>query len=206
MSLRDYRLTGLGDGLLGVSLNGGSLVALGVDEGVVDDANAGVVLGEESNLVGNGLGIGEGGDVLADIGEAQEDIVGGDTGQLGLGLVTENDDIGVGIGLQNAASGLAQTGVDTTAKTLVGAGNDQQSLLVLQGLGLGLLEDVVGGLTVDTGLIHGLLSTSETGGSNDLHGVGNLLDVLDGLETTLDLTQSREGGGIGGRRAFESHC
>jgi len=87
--------------------------------------------------------------------------------------------------------------VNTTAKTLVGASNDVKSLLVLQRLGLGLLENSVGGLTVVAGLIHGLLGAGKTGRGNNLHGLGDLLDVLDGLETALDLTQSREVGGIG---------
>jgi hypothetical protein len=91
--------------------------------------------------------------------------------------------------------------VNTTAKTLVGAGNDQKSLLVVERLGLGLLENGVGGLAVDAGFVHGLLSAGKTGGSNNLHGVGDLLNVLDGLETTLNLTESCEAGGIGGGRA-----
>lgn len=194
---------GLGDSLLGVGLNGDRLVALSVDERVVDDANAGVILGQESDLVGNGLGIGEGGDVLADVGEAQNDVLGVGTGERSLGLLTENSNVGVGVRGQNTAGGLAQTGVDTTAKTLVGAGNNQKNLLVLQRLGLGLLENGVGGLTIDAGFVHGLLSTGKTSGGNNLHGVGDLLNVLDGLETTLNLTQSREGGGIGGGRASD---
>ena len=99
--------------------------------------------------------------------------------------------------LKDTASSLAQTGVDTTAKTLVGAGDDEQSLLVLEGLGLGLLENGVGGLTVGARLIHGLLSAGKTGRSDDLHSVGDLFNVLNGLETALDFTQSREVGGIG---------
>lgn len=189
--------TGLGDGLLGVGLNSGGLVALSVDEAVVDDADAAVVLGKQRDLVGNGLGIGEGGDVLADVGEAEEDLLGSETGQLSLGLVTEDNDVGVGVGVQHTASSLGQTRVNTTAETLVGTGHDEESLLVLQSLGLGLLEDGVGGLTVIARLIHGLLSAGKTGRGNDLHGVGDLLDVLDGLETALNLTQSREVGGIG---------
>jgi hypothetical protein len=87
--------------------------------------------------------------------------------------------------------------VNTTAKTLVGASNDIKSLRVLQRLGLGLLKDGVGSLTVGTRLVHGLLGAGQTGGGDDLHGVGDLLDVLDGLEAALNLTQSREVGGIG---------
>lgn len=196
------KLTGVGDGLLGVGLDGNGLVALSVDEVVVDDLDAGVVGGQQSDLVGNGLGISEGRDVLADVGEAQNQVVGVGTGQLGLGLLAENNDVGVGELLEDTAGGLAQTGVDTTAKTLVGAGDDEQSLLVVKSLGLGLLENGVGGLTVVPGLAHSLLGAGETGGGNDLHGVGDLFDVLDGLETALDFTQGREVGGIGRRSAW----
>lgn len=197
-------LTRLSDSLLGVGLDGDRLVGLSVNKRVVDDANAGVFLGEKGNLVGDSLGIGEGGDILADVGEAQDDLLGRSTRQLSLGLLTQNGDVGVGVLGQNAASGLAQTGVNTTTKTLVGAGNNQKSLLALERLGLGLLKNGVGCLTVDTGLIHGLLSAGETSGSNNLHGVGDLLNVLDGLETTLDLTQGCETGGIDGGGALIS--
>ena len=190
-------LTGLSDGLLGESLDGGRLVALSVEELVVDDLHAGVVGGQQSDLVGNGLGVGEGRDILADVGEAEDQVVGVGTAQLGLGLLTQDNDIGLGRLLEHTAGGLAQTGVNTTAETLVGGSDNEQSLLVLEGLRLGLVEHGVGGLTVDTGLLHGLLGASKTGRGNDLHGVGDLLDVLDGLQTALDFTQSREVGGIG---------
>jgi hypothetical protein len=190
-------LTGLGDGLLGVGLNGGRLVALGVEPLVVDDLDAGVVGRQQSDLVGNGLSISEGGNVLANVGEAQNESVGVGTGELSLSLLAENHNIGVGVFLENTASSLAQTGVDTTAKTLVGAGDDEQSLLVVDRLGLGLLENGVGGLTIDARVTHSLLGAGKTGRSNDLHGVGDLLNVLDGFETALDFTQSREVGGIG---------
>ena len=194
-------LTGLGDGLLGESLNGSGLVALSVDELVVDDLHARVVGREHGNLIGDSLGVGEGGNVLANIGEAHDDALGSSTGQLSLGLFTKNDNIGLRVLSEQAAGGLGQARVNTTAKTLVRAGHNVKSLLVLQGLGLGLLEDSVGGLSVVARFIHSLLGAGETGRGNDLHGVGDLLNVLDGLEASLDLTQSREGGGIGGRSA-----
>lgn len=199
--MKNRVLTGLSDGLFGVGLHGLRLVALGVHELVVDDLNAGIVGRQEGDLVGNSLGIGESGDVLADVGEAHHDGAGAGTRQLSLGLVAENHDVGIGGALESPASGLAETGVDTTAETLVGAGNDEQSLLILEGLGFGLLEKSVGGLTVGTGVGHGLLSASQTGRGNDLHSVGDLLDVLDGLETAFDFTQGRKVGGIGGRGA-----
>lgn len=189
-------LTGLGDGLLVVGLNGGGLVALGVDEGVVHDLHAGVLARQQRDLVGNGLGIGKGGNVL-DVGEAHDNLVRVGSGQLGLGLVTKDDDVGVLMGLEEPAGGLGETGVDTAAEALVGAGHDEQGLLVLESLGLGVLEDLVGGPTVGTGFVHSLLGAGETGRGDDLHGVGDLLDVLDGLQAAFDLTQSREVGGIG---------
>lgn len=193
------RLTGLGDSLFRVGLHGVGFVALRVDEVVVDDFNTGIFGREQSDLIGNSLGIGESRDVLADVGEAKDDGVGVGTGELGLGLLSHNDEVRVGCCLESAAGSLAETRVNTTAETLVGAGNNEQGLLVLEGLGLGLLENSVGSLTVGTRVVHSLLSAVQTGRSNDLHGVGDLLDVLDGLETAFDFTQSREVGGIGGR-------
>ena len=87
------------------------------------------------------------------------------------------------------------TRVNTTAKTLVGRADDDEllGLLGLDRLGLGRLVDLVRGLTEGSGLVHGTLRASELGGGDDLHGVGDLLDVLDGLEAVLDLAK----GGVG---------
>lgn len=197
-------LTGLGDSLLGVGLNGAGLVALSVDELVVDNLNASIVGGQLSDLVGNDLSISESRDVLADVGEAHDDGVGVGSGQLSLGLLSEDDHVGVGVLLEYTTSRLAETGVDTTAKTLVGASNDEQGLLVLEGLGFGVLEDLVGRLTVNTRVIHSLLGAGKAGRGNDLHRIGDLLNVLDGLQTALDFTQSREVGGVGGRSASKN--
>lgn len=196
-----HELTGLEDGLLRVCVHGDGLVALGVDERVVQDFDASIVARQQGDLIGNSLGISESGNVLADVAEAHHNLLGVGTGQLGLGLLSEDDQLGVGVLLKYTTGGLGQTGVDTTAETLVRAGNNDQGLLVLEGLGFGVLEDGVGGATVDTRVVHGLLGPSKTSRSNNLHGVGDLLDVLNGLETTLDFTQSREVGGVGGRSA-----
>lgn len=194
-------LTGLGDSLLGVGLNGAGFVTLSVDELVVDNLNTSIVGGQLSDLVGNDLSISKSRDVLADVGEAHDDGVGVGSGQLSLGLLSEDDHVSVGVFLEYTTCSLAETGVDTAAKTLVGASNDEQGLLVLEGLGFGVLEDLVGGLTVDTGVVHSLLGAGKTSRRNDLHRVGDLLDVLDGLQTALDFTQSREVGGVMGRSA-----
>jgi hypothetical protein len=51
-------------------------------------------------------------------------------------------------------------------------------------------------LSVDNGLVHGLLGAGELGGGDDLHGLGDLLDVANGLEAALDLTESGIVGGL----------
>lgn len=88
----------------------------------------------------------------------------------------------------------------TTAQTLVGATDDDQRLLAvaLDGLGLGALEDGVGGLTVLSGLGHGPGGAGELGGGDDLHGLGDLFDVANRLEAALDFTKGSVAGGIGG--------
>jgi len=88
--------------------------------------------------------------------------------------------------------------VDTTTETLVGRADNQKSLaLSLDGLGLGLVEDLLGSLAVGAGRGHGTLGAGELGRGDNLHGLGDLLNVANRLETTLDFTESGEVGGIG---------
>jgi hypothetical protein len=199
--------TRLGDSLLGVGLLDGSLVASGVDELVVHDLDGGVVGREGGNLVGNGSGIGEGRDVLANTSEAENEVLGVGTAQLRLALLTENGKIRVRVREEHGPDLPRHTRVDTTAEALVGAADDNQCLLLLvgDGLGLGALEDGVGGLAVCAGGGHGLLGAGELGRGDNLHGLGDLLDVANRLETALDFTESgiagSVGGGEGGRSA-----
>lgn len=193
--------TGSSNSLLGKCLNGGGLVAGGVDELVVDNLDIGVLVGEENDLVGDVHGLGESGNVLAGTGEAEDDVLGVGTTELGPDLLADEDELNVGV-LGGAAADIAgQTGVNTTAETLVGAADDQELLLVrLKSLGLSRLENGVGGGAVDAGVLHGALSTVELGGGNDLHGVCDLLDVANRLQPALDLTECRIGCGIRGGR------
>lgn len=195
-----YRPTGRGDGLLGKCLNDDGLVALGVDELVVDDLDARVVAGQQDDLVGDGLGLGEGGDVLADAGEAEDDVLGVGALQLGLGLLAEDDEVEVGVLEGPAADETAETRVDTAAEALVGAADDDQLLLALglERLRLGRVEDGVGGLAVHARVLHRPLRAVELRRRNDLHRLGDLLDVADGLQPTLDFSERREVGGSRG--------
>ena len=193
--------TGLGDSLLGVSLLDGSLVGTGVDEAVVDNLDRGVVGGEHGDLVGDGGGIGEGGDVLSGTSEAENEALAVGTRQLSLALLTDDGEVGVGGVEQHLADLPGHTRVDTTAETLVGGADNNQCLVaVVNGLGLGALEDGVGGLTVGTRGSHGLLGAGELGGGDDLHGLGDLLDVANRLEAALNLTESGVASGVRGKR------
>lgn len=190
--------TGLGDSLLRVSLLDSSLVGSSVDEAVVDDLDGSVVGGEHGDLVGNSRGIGEGGDVLSGTSEAEDEVLAVGTGQLGLALLANDGEVGVGGVEKHLADLPRHSRVDTTTETLVrGADNNQCLLAVVDGLGLGALEDGVGGLTVDTRGVHGPLGAGELGGGDDLHGLGDLLDVANRLEAALDLTESGIAGGVG---------
>lgn len=193
------QLTRLLDSLLGEGLNGGGLVALGVEELVVEDLDGGVLGGEGGDHVGDGGSVGEGRDVLADTGEAEDDVLAVGTTQLGLALLADDGQVGLGLLEEELAHRPGETRVNTTAETLVGAADDNQGLLALAlgGLGLGLLENGVGGLTVVAGLGHGPLGAGELGGGDDLHRLGNFLDVADRLETVLNLAQGGIGGGGG---------
>lgn len=175
---------------------------MGIDELVVQDLDLSILVGQANNLVGNSLGIGKGRNVLADTGEGELDILGLGTLQLGLALLAEdNQVVCVGFLGKETTDVTGQTRVDTTAKAFVGRANDEQGLFVfaLEGLGLGLGEDLLGGLAVVLGLGHGTLSAGQLGRGDNLHGLGDLLDVADGLETALDFTEGREAsGGMGG--------
>jgi hypothetical protein len=54
------------------------------------------------------------------------------------------------------------------------------------------------GGAVDAGVLHGALGTVELGRGNDLHRLGDLLNVANRLQLALDLTECREGCGIRG--------
>lgn len=192
--------TGLGNGLLGKCLNEGGLVGGGVDELVVQDLDLGVLGGQVNDLVGDGLSIGKGRNVLANTGEAELDVLGVGSLQLSLALLTNEDQVEVLALGKKATNRTGHSGVNTTAETLVGGAHDDEGLLLvgLGGGGLGGLEDLVGGLSVLAGVVHAAGGTGELGGGDNLHGVCDLLDVSDGLQTSLDLTESRIGGGGAG--------
>ena len=201
VDLEGGEVGGVGNSLLGVGLDDGGLVAGGVDELVVDNLDVGVVGLEAEDLVGDGLGVGEGGDVFADAGEGQDDVAGVGAAQLGAGLLADQNEVGGGLarGEGGAAHEAGQAGVNTAAEALVGAADDVEGLLALglEGLRLGVLEDLAAGLAVLPRGIHGALRAGQLGGGDDLHRVRNLPDVLDGLETVINFSQGGVGGGIG---------
>lgn len=92
--------------------------------------------------------------------------------------------------------------MNTTAETFVGASDNIEGLGVFKWLGFRILENGVGCLAIGPRYGHGPLSLVETSRGDDFHGLGDLLDILDGLQTTLDLTKGGEVGGIGGGRPW----
>ncbi|KAJ6446308.1 DNA topoisomerase I [Purpureocillium lavendulum] len=157
------------------------------------DLDVGVLGGQHDDLVGDGLGVGEGRDVLADTGKGELDVLGVGTLQLGLALLANNDEIKGRLLGEHSTDPAAHAGVDATAEALVGGADDDERLLLLAlgGDGLGGLEDLIGGLAVLARLGHAALGTGELGRGDDLHRVGDLLDVADGLEAALDLAEGR---------------
>lgn len=182
-------LTRSEDSLLRVGWDNSWLVRDGSDERVEDNLNV-VVLGWQlGDLVGNGGGLSESWDILSNTTERENHVLWVRSGQLSLALLSQNSEVGIWL-LQEHTSGLlGQLRVDTTTETLVGRSDDDEGLAGVESLGLGLLVDLVGSLTVDLGALHSTLSTGELGGSDDLHGVGDLLDVTNGLETAFDFTE-----------------
>lgn len=104
------------------------------------------------DLVGNGGGIGEGGDVLANLVEGKGEVVGESTTELGLGLLTEDNNGGAlgGRGISSGFADLLELGlgalgdgrVDTTAETLVGRDDDEELTTALGGNSLRVGEDL----------------------------------------------------------------
>ncbi len=199
VDLEGGEVGGVGDGLLRKGLDDGGLVAGGVDELVVDDLDVGVVALELQDLVGDGLGVGEGGDVLAGAVEGEDDVAGVGPAQLGARLLADEDEVGGLVAGPDLAAHVArQAGVDAAAEALVGAADDVERLLALgvERLRLGALEHLAVGLPVLPGRLHGPLGARQLGRGDHLHRVGDLLDVPDGLEPALDLSQGRVGGSI----------
>lgn len=185
------------DRILGEGLNWGSLIAGRIDEAVIQDLDIPIILRQQGDLIGHRLGIRKGGHILPHSRKAQHDMLARASGQLGLALLAQHDEIGVGGLLHHPAGLLGEARVDTAAQALVGGADDDERLfgaVLGVGVGLGLLEDGVGGLAVGAGFGHGALGAGEFGGGDDFHRLGDLFDVADGFETAFDLSE----GGIGG--------
>jgi hypothetical protein len=199
------RRTGGEEGLLGKCRNGGRLIAGGVDELVVDNFNLAVITRELNNLVGDGLSIGKGGNVLADAGEVENDVLGVGSGQLGPALLAKDHEVEVGIRESLATNIAGKTRVNTAAETLVGAADDDELLLALGlgGLRLGRRVHLVASLAVLARLGHAALGACELGRGHNLHRLGDLLDVANRLEAALNFTEGREVG-RGARRSCHS--
>jgi len=178
------------DSLLGESLNGDGLVRLSIQELVIHDLDRAVFRWQLGDLVSNRLRIGESGDVLSNTSKAHHQVLGVTPSELGLALLTQNNKVGVRVVGHEPAGCAGHTGVNTTAKTLVGRADDVECLLAigLNTLCLGLLENLVGCFSVGAGAGHGLLRPGEFCGGDDLHGFGDLFDVADRLETAFDFT------------------
>lgn len=196
-----WTLTGSFDGLLREGVNGRSLIRNRRIEVVVDNLNVLVLLLEGHNLMGNGLSHGEAGDIFSNTREAHNDVLRMRPAKLSLALLSKNTEVGLRVGLQLSTDSLGQAGVHTSTKTLIRGGNNEKSLSLLLRLGLGLLIDLVVGRTVHPSLDHVALSLVHLRGGDNLHGLGDLFDVTDGLETAFDFTE----GGIvvGGSRSAQ---
>ena len=192
------KLTRLLQSLLIESFNCGGLEARGVDKLIVDNLDVGVLLGQHDDLICNRRRVGKCGDILANAGEAELDLLRVGTAELSFAFLADYDEVKVGRLVVHAADSSTETRVNTTAETLVGAANDNELLLVLtlEGLGLGGVVDGVGGFAVNAGFGHGSLGTVELGRGDDLHCLCDFLDVADGLETSFDLTEGCVASGI----------
>lgn len=104
------------------------------------------------NLVSDGGSLAESGDVLADSGEGDLERLGHGTGELGLGLVTDDGE-GTGL-LDHLLLDVSRDGrVDTTTETTVRGDTDVEDLGLGFRLGLGVLEQLCFGGMMLGGLL-----------------------------------------------------
>lgn len=149
LELRSVAKSTFREDLDDVRLEGKSRDVLVVDEVDLVELDAGL-----DDLVGNGSGIGESGDILANLVEGEGKVLGKSTGELGLGLLTENNDGGTlgrvsitGRSADFLELGLGTLGdgrVDTTAETLVGGDNNEELATTFGSNSLGVGEDFCG--------------------------------------------------------------
>lgn len=161
---------------------------------VVKDFNGVILSTERDDLVGNGSSFNEGRSLLTDRSKRSNNVIGVRTRNLGLDLVTNGNDFSVGVLGKTVTSSTSKLRVDGTAKTLIGGhGNDELLGSFGGNSSLGIVVDLLVGRAIDTGDSHTTLGLVESGRSNNLHGVGDLLNVLDRLETSLNFTKSSIG-------------
>lgn len=132
------------------------------------------------NELSDGTGISEAGNSLAELIERENEGLGSGSGELGLGLVTKDDQgllLGRSVDGSLASELLGDGRVDAATETTVGGADDPEGLLVaglatvFRGNGLsslGLVKDDAVGSAVLLSLAHGILGLAETGGGNHL--------------------------------------
>lgn len=179
------------NGLLGEGWQDGWLERDTRDELVVHDLDFVVFLAQLGDLVSDQGSLVVRGGLLANVGDGQDQVLWVGSRELGLGLFTDSDKVSFWLILEVCSGSSGQLGVDRTTETLVRGHDNQETLGRFFWLGsLSLVEDLLLGSTVGTGDGHGTLGLVETGGSHNLHGVGDLLNVLNGLETSLNFSES----------------
>ena len=152
--LVELELGGVAEGVFGEDLDDVGLERERRDVLVVDEVDLVELDARLDDLVGDGGGVGKGGDVLANLVEGEGNVLGERTAELRLGLFTENDDGGAlgrggvtGSGADLLELGLGALGdgrVDTTAETLVGGDDDEELATALGSDSLGVGEDLCG--------------------------------------------------------------
>ena len=93
IDLESGKVLGCGDGFFGEGFHYHGFVALGIDEFVVHDLDAGVVLRKLGDPVGNGLSVGEGWNVLPHTSEAEHHVLGVGAAELGFTFLADDGDV-----------------------------------------------------------------------------------------------------------------
>lgn len=144
----------------------------------------GVLVAEVQDGIAQLGRIQEGRRQTADLVRDHLDVLAVQTRQDGARLVADADHLDVRVGGELAANVTGNAGMHRTAQTTVRRdGNVQLLGVFLLRRDFGLLVELLRTDTVRSGLLQITLSTGILGGGHHLHGLGDLLDVLDRLQT-----------------------
>ena len=143
IDLESRKIFRRGDSFLGKRLDGDGFVALCVDEFVIHDFDTAILCGQLSEAVGDRLGVGEGGHVLANAGKAESHVLRVGPTELPFAFLSDDGEVKIWVLFQDSSGRSRHAGVDGTTEAFVGARNHQQGLLIFYWFCLGFVKDLL---------------------------------------------------------------